>query len=79
MSIDCFCPGHENYYECPVNYYECKPSYPVPAIPYVVDVTNYDDFVPVYDGRTGDIVACWDEGGYARCWYSNDYRGFMNA
>ena len=93
MSIDCFCPGHENYFECPVNYYECnpnypvpaivydkgkisevrmgeeslslpipeffdrvdyligrmRPNYPVPAIVYVADVTNYDDFIPLYD------------------------------
>lgn len=30
MSLNCYCNGHDNYYECPVLYFD-KPSYPVPA------------------------------------------------
>lgn len=48
-----------------------EPNYPVPAIPYVVDISNYDGFIPVYNGITGDIVACYDEDGYSRCHYIN--------
>ena len=61
MSIDCYCKGHENYYECPMNYSGLKPRYPVPVIP--TRVLLYDDMVLIEQLHTlgWHCIIGWDK------------------